>query len=124
MLAGAQEQPTGGCSGLATTCGNLTISDPFWIVDIDTGISCGSGPSGSPDFKVACYNNTPVLRGYGLTGFQIASISYQERSLRLIDLSKLNLLHVSNSCDVVPNWNTSNKIGRAFRISSINLNLI
>jgi hypothetical protein len=39
-------------------------------------------------------------------------------------LGKLNLLQSSNSCQIAKNWNTSAKLGRAFRISNINLNLI
>jgi hypothetical protein len=122
MLSEAQEQPREGCSGSGSgRCGNLTISDPFWLVDTDTGRSCGSG---SPDFEVGCYNKTPILRGYGLAGFQIVSITYEEHSLHAIDLGKLNLLKISNSCDVLPSWNTSAKLARPFQISSVNLNLI
>ncbi|KAM0914837.1 hypothetical protein ACQ4PT_011261 [Festuca glaucescens] len=101
------------------TCGNLTISDPFWLVDIETGSSCGS-----PDFEVACYNNTPVLWSYGAFGFVIINITYEERSLRVIDQGKLELLHASNSCYALPLWNTSAKLGRLFRIDPGNLDLI
>jgi hypothetical protein len=121
MLAVAAAEVQGeGCSGSGGICGNHTISDPFWLVDTETGSSCASG---SPYFEVSCYNNALVLRSYGLSGFQIASITYEEHSLRAIDLGKLDLLNVSNSCDVVPNWNTSAKLARSFQISNVNLNL-
>jgi hypothetical protein len=122
MLAVAAAEVQGeGCSGSGGRCGNLAISDPFWLVDTDTGRSCGSG---SADFEVGCYNKTPILRGYGLAGFWIANISYEEHSLRAIDLGMLNLLKVSNTCDILPSWNTSAKLGRPFQISSNNMNLI
>nr|XP_051221050.1 uncharacterized protein LOC127339213 [Lolium perenne] len=121
MLAEAQEQLTESCSGSDGRCGNLTISHPFWLVDADTGRSCGSG---SLDFEVVCYNNTPVLRSSGLDGFAIINITYGEHSLRAIDLGKQNLLRVSNSCDILPSRNTSTKLGRPFQISNNNLNLI
>jgi hypothetical protein len=121
MLAEAQEQPWEACSGSVGRCGNLTISDPFSLVDTDTGRSCGSG---SPDFEVGCYNKTPILRGYGLAGFRIVSITYEEHSLHAIDLGKLNLLKISNSCDVLPSWNTSAKLAHPFLISNVNQNLI
>jgi hypothetical protein len=110
-----------GCSGSGGICGNLTISYPFWLVDTDTGRSCGSD---SADFEVACYNNTPLLRGYELSGFQIVNITYEERSLRALDLGMLNLLKLSNSCNIIPSWNTSAKLAHPFRISNTNLNLI
>jgi hypothetical protein len=102
------------------TCGNLNISHPFWVLDKETGRSCG-GP-GRPDFLVNCNNNTPVLRSTGSFGFRIVNITYEERSLRLIDLGKLNLLQASNSCE--SSWNTSVKLGRPFHISNTNRNLI
>jgi hypothetical protein len=117
-LVEAEEQAEG-CS--ATRCGNLTISDPFWLVDSEKGRSCGSG---STDFEVVCYNNTPVLRSPGLSGFEIIDITYEERIVHAIDLDKLSLLHASDICDILPRWNTSAKLGHPFRISNTNLNLI
>ncbi|KAM0855425.1 hypothetical protein ACQ4PT_049783 [Festuca glaucescens] len=121
MLAEAQEQLTESCSGSDGRCGNITISHPFWLVDADTGRSCGSG---SPDFEVVCYNNTPVLRRFGLDGFAIISITYKERSLRATDMGKQKLLQASNSCDIVQSWNNPTELGRPFQISNSNLNLI
>uniref|UniRef100_A0ACD5TR31 Uncharacterized protein n=1 Tax=Avena sativa TaxID=4498 RepID=A0ACD5TR31_AVESA len=113
-----QQQEEEGCS--AKTCGNLTISDPFWLAGKDTERSCGS-----LDFEVNCHNNTPILRSSGLFGFQIIDITYEEHNLRAVDLGKLNLLHASNSCDIFSSWqNTSAKLGRPFWISNINLDLI
>uniref|UniRef100_A0ACD5VE29 Uncharacterized protein n=1 Tax=Avena sativa TaxID=4498 RepID=A0ACD5VE29_AVESA len=116
LMVTVAEQPEG-CS--ARTCGNLTISDPFWLVDMETGRSCGS-----PDFEVACYKNTPLLRSYGAFGFVILNITYEEHSLRAIDQGKLELLHASNSCVLLPTWNTSTKLGRLFRIDPGNRDLI
>ncbi|KAM0855410.1 hypothetical protein ACQ4PT_049774 [Festuca glaucescens] len=107
-----------GCS--VKRCGNVTISSPFWLYDIERGRSCGS-----LDFEVACYNNSPVLRSSAAFGFAILEITYEERSLHVIDLWKVSdLLHASNSCNAVPTWNTSDKLGSPFQISNINLNLI
>jgi hypothetical protein len=116
MLVLAEEQRQGeGCS--ARTCGNLNICHPFWVIDKETGRSCGD-----PDFLVNCDNNTPVLRSTGSFGFRIVNITYEERSLRAIDLGMLKLLHASNSCE--SSWNTSVKLGRPFHISNTNRNLI
>uniref|UniRef100_A0ACD5VJ60 Uncharacterized protein n=1 Tax=Avena sativa TaxID=4498 RepID=A0ACD5VJ60_AVESA len=123
MLAGgAQVQPGGNCSSSPKRCGNLTISDPFWLADIETGRSCRSG---LPDFEVVCFNNnTPVILSNVLYGFAIINITYEERSLQAIDLGMLKLLHAANSCDIIPNWNTSARLDRSFQISDINLDLI
>ncbi|CAM0878698.1 unnamed protein product [Alopecurus aequalis] len=120
VVATAYQQVLEGCPGSAKRCGNLTISDPFWLTDLQTGRSCGS-----PDFEVTCYNNTPVLRSYkpfGI-GFGIIDISYNEGSLRVVDLGKLGLLQASNSCQV-SSRNTSVKLGLSLRISPANLNLV
>jgi hypothetical protein len=103
------------CSGSTGRCGNLTISDPFWLTVNETDGSCGY-----LDFEVTCYNNTPVLRSslpFGF-GFEIIDISYEEGSLRVIDLGKRESLHASKSCHV------SGKLASPFRISPVNLNLI
>ncbi|XP_045089982.1 uncharacterized protein [Aegilops tauschii subsp. strangulata] len=114
----------GGCSEPAKRCGNLTISDPFWLTDLDdleTGRSCGS-----LDFQVVCYNNTsPSLQSSTFLGFGfgILNISYEEHSLHVVDLGKFELLHASNSCHVRI-WKTSIKLARVFRIDPANMNLI
>uniref|UniRef100_A0ACD5TQW1 Uncharacterized protein n=1 Tax=Avena sativa TaxID=4498 RepID=A0ACD5TQW1_AVESA len=120
MLVPAHEeqQEEEGCS--AKTCGNLTISDPFWLAGKDTERSCGS-----LDFEVNCHNNTPILRSSGFWGFKIIRMTYEEHSLRAVDLGKLNLVQASNSCDIIPSWrNTSAKLGRPFHLSNDSLNLI
>uniref|UniRef100_A0ACD5VE39 Uncharacterized protein n=1 Tax=Avena sativa TaxID=4498 RepID=A0ACD5VE39_AVESA len=117
MPVAAEQQRQGeGCS--AEPCGNLTISYPFWTTDIETGRSCGS-----PDYQLTFLNNTPILRGYGFTGFAIISITYEERSMRAIDLGKQELIKASNSC-YDPNWNTSAKLPPPLHISPSNLDLI
>lgn len=116
MLVQAEgQQQREGCSG---RCGNLAISDPFWLLDIKTGRSCGAS-----DFEVLCNNNTLILQSSAF-GFTILNISYEERSLRAVDLGKVELLHAPNSCSVrYPTWNTSAKLGPQIRISDTNQNL-
>ncbi|VAH56269.1 unnamed protein product [Triticum turgidum subsp. durum] len=95
MFARAKEQQGEGCS--AKRCGNLTISHPFWLTDLETGASCGS-----LDFEVKCNNSMPVLRSSGstgLSGFAIKDILYEERSLRVVDLYKEEDFDVSNGCN-------------------------
>ncbi|KAM3346363.1 hypothetical protein ACQJBY_020748 [Aegilops geniculata] len=121
VLVAAEEQQSAGCSAM---CGDVAVSDPFWLTDWATGRSCGS--PGAPDFELTCVNSShPVLRSFVpfIPGFSISNISYEERSLHAVDLGKLELLHdASNAC--LPIWNTSVKLGRPFRIDPINLNLI
>jgi hypothetical protein len=114
----AEGQQQGGvCS--AQPCGNLRIADPFWVINMETGRSCGSH-----DFQVAClHNNTPVLRSSGNFGFAILDIAYHDRSLRAVDLRKLELVHASNSCDA-PSWNTSDKLAPPFKVDPGNLDLV
>ncbi|KAM3197969.1 hypothetical protein ACQJBY_073206 [Aegilops geniculata] len=122
MLVLAEEQQGGVCS--AQKCGNVSISDPFWLTDIEMGRSCGS--ASNQDFDVACLNRShPTLRSSVLfnIGFEILSISYDERSLYAVDLDKLDFWRARNSCHV-PIWNTSVKLNGPFRIDPVNLNLI
>uniref|UniRef100_A0ACD5TQK2 Uncharacterized protein n=1 Tax=Avena sativa TaxID=4498 RepID=A0ACD5TQK2_AVESA len=113
-VAAAQEQGEA-CS--AKRCGNLTISDPFWLAGKEGERLCGF-----MDFEVTCNNNTPVLWSSSSFNIAIIDVSYEKRSLRAVDLGKLELLHASNSCQV-PIW-TSIVLGMPFRIDPINLNLI
>ncbi|KAM0844955.1 hypothetical protein ACQ4PT_056710 [Festuca glaucescens] len=119
LAVAAEEQKQGVDCPATARCGNLTISDPFWLTDLQTGRSCGS-----PDVELTCLYKTLIMRGHGVTGFLIINITYEDRSLRAIDGGKLQLLNVSDSCDFAPNWNTSAKLGRPFRISPVNLNLV
>ncbi|KAM0822107.1 hypothetical protein ACQ4PT_071720 [Festuca glaucescens] len=115
----AAEEQAEGCSA-ATRCGNLTISYPFWLLDMETGRSCGS-----PDFEAACVNNTPILRSSVPVAYGIAiiDIDYEERSLHVVDQGKLNILQASDSC---PAWtmNTSIKLGLPFTIDADSMNLV
>ncbi|XP_047057830.1 LEAF RUST 10 DISEASE-RESISTANCE LOCUS RECEPTOR-LIKE PROTEIN KINASE-like 2.1 [Lolium rigidum] len=104
-----------GCSISSKRCGNLNISYPFGLSDMETGRSCAS-----LDFEVDCLNSTPVLRG---PRFAILTMSYEERSLRVVDLYELTQLRDYNSCHV-PRWNTSVKLRPPFKISPANLNLV
>ncbi|XP_044346061.1 LEAF RUST 10 DISEASE-RESISTANCEUS RECEPTOR-LIKE PROTEIN KINASE-like 2.5 [Triticum aestivum] len=120
-VTAAEEHQGEGCSA---KCGKITVSAPFWLTDLQTGKSCGS--PGPPDFEVTCYNSSyPLLpssvpNGYG---FAIINISYEERSMRLVDVGKMELFRdIFNKC--LPFWNTSVKLGRPFRIDPINLYLI
>ena len=65
MFDRAKEQQGEGCS--AKRCGNLTISHPFWLTDLETGASCGS-----LDFELNCNNSIPVFRSFGSTGDKVA----------------------------------------------------
>ncbi|KAM0855407.1 hypothetical protein ACQ4PT_049772 [Festuca glaucescens] len=118
VLAEDQQQGGEGCS--ASRCGNLTISQPFWTTDQQTGRSCGP-----MDFKVNCSNNTPALRSSGDFGFAILDIAYDEQSLRAVDLRKLDLVQASNSCHA-PSWNTADKLPPPppFKVDPGNLNLV
>jgi hypothetical protein len=119
LTIAAGEEQAEGCSA-ATRCGNLTISYPFWTLDMETGTSCGSS-----DFEAACVNNTPILRSSVPVAYGIAiiDIDYEERSLHVVDQGKLNILQASDSC---PAWtmNTSIKLGLPFTIDSDSMNLV
>ncbi|KAM0829630.1 hypothetical protein ACQ4PT_066763 [Festuca glaucescens] len=110
----AEEQEEG-CS--AKSCGNLTISYPFWLLYTETGRPCGP-----LDFEAACLNNTPLIRSSApvADGLAIIDIAYEEQSLRVVDQGKLIYLQ---DCQVF-NMNTSVKMGHSFRIDDENLNLI
>jgi hypothetical protein len=116
----AAEAQVEGCSSSSNTCGNLTISYPFWLTDLKTGRSCGS-----PGFEVACLNNTPVLQSAipFSPGFAIMNISYMGNIMHVVDLGKTKLVQASKSCGIQL-WNTSDKLGILFRINPINLDLI
>ncbi|CAM0878996.1 unnamed protein product [Alopecurus aequalis] len=121
MLTGAQEQQRhSGCP--PKMCGNLTISHPFWLKEIGAQRPC----EGHSDFETTCQNNTLVLPSSvplpWSFGFAIVDISYEERSLHVVDMGKLRLLQASNSCRM-PMWNTSDKLGIPFRIDPVNQNL-
>ena len=120
MLVPAEEQPQQArvCPA-SSSCGSVTIADPFWLTDWKTERSCGP-----LDFKVDCTDNgiTPVLLSSGHSGFQILDIAYGERSLLAVDLGKLRYLNGSGSCRF-PSWNTSDMLGRPFRIKPVNLDL-
>ncbi|VAH71662.1 unnamed protein product [Triticum turgidum subsp. durum] len=124
VLVEAQEQQGEVCSA---KCGDVRISNPFWFTDLETGRSCG--PPGSPDFQLTCLNNSyPFLPSSVrfTPGFAILNISYGKRSLHVIDLGKLQLLHdppkIFNHC--APIWNTSVKLAPPFKIGPVNLELI
>ncbi|KAF7020651.1 hypothetical protein CFC21_033717 [Triticum aestivum] len=125
LVAAAADEQGEGCSSSAKRCGNVTMSGPFWLADEETGRSCGS-----PDFVAVCDINftgfaSPVLRSAMpfSDGFAVLDISYEDRSLHVIDVGKLHVLQVANSCHV-PIWNSSVKLRPSFRIDAANLNLI
>uniref|UniRef100_A0ACD5VE19 Uncharacterized protein n=2 Tax=Avena sativa TaxID=4498 RepID=A0ACD5VE19_AVESA len=120
VAAAADQQAEAGCSGSGKRCGNLTISSPFWLIDIETGRSCGS-----LDFAITCLNKIPVLESsIPLSyGFKIIDISYEESRVRVVDLDKLRLLPASNSCDERIS-NISERLGQRFSADPVNLNLI
>jgi hypothetical protein len=117
VVLAEEQQQREGC--LAMRCGNLTISQPFWLADRQTGRSCGSF-----EFEVTCINNTtPVLRSSGIFGFTILDISYEENRARLVDRGKLKLMQASNTCQV-PIWNTSEKLGIPLKIDPVNRKIV
>uniref|UniRef100_A0A8I6WN78 Wall-associated receptor kinase galacturonan-binding domain-containing protein n=1 Tax=Hordeum vulgare subsp. vulgare TaxID=112509 RepID=A0A8I6WN78_HORVV len=120
MLAVAgpeEEQQREGCSSSGTRCGNLTFLDPFWLTNWQTGKSCGP-----LDFEVACFFNktTPVLKTSGLVGFAILNISYENHSLRVVDLYKEKDLNVSSKSCNFPRWNTSGELAPPFKVDPAN----
>ncbi|KAM3197983.1 hypothetical protein ACQJBY_073216 [Aegilops geniculata] len=116
MLAGPEEQLGENCP--AKRCGSINISHPLWIPDWEAGRSCGP-----LDFAVNCNNSVPVLKSYGLSGFAIMDISYDERSMHVVDTKKENDFNVPNGCHF-PLWNTSAKLAPPFKVSHSSLNLI
>ncbi|KAI5004439.1 hypothetical protein ZWY2020_031682 [Hordeum vulgare] len=116
MLAGSEEQLGDGCSD--KKCGNINISHPFWIPESEAGRSCGP-----LDFVVNCNNSNPLLKSYGLNGFAIRNISYESRSLRVVDVYQEKNFNDSERCHF-PLSNTSGKLAPPFKVSNSNLNLI
>ncbi|KAM0914820.1 hypothetical protein ACQ4PT_011249 [Festuca glaucescens] len=116
MLVPAEEQQQGD-SCHATTCGDLTISHPFWL-----GGKEARRPCGISDFEVTCPDNNtgPILRGLLGSGLTIINISYEGRYLRVVDEYKVKAL---NTCSV-PRLNTTGKLGIPFKVDPGNLNLI
>ncbi|VAH71665.1 unnamed protein product [Triticum turgidum subsp. durum] len=120
MLVVAEDQQRRDCS--AKKCGNVSISDPFWLATKELERPCGS-----LDFEVTCNGTISSLRSSipFNNGFKILNISYEEHSLYAIDLGKLDVLHANNSCrPPFPFYNTSSKLNHLFRIDPVNLNLI
>jgi hypothetical protein len=97
-------------------CGNLNISQPFWLSDTETG-SCGL-----LDFQVYCNNSiTPILRSStAFYGFAIIDIIYEERSLRVVDIYDKTASWLCR----VSSLNTSAKLSRSFQISPANMDLV
>ncbi|EMS49470.1 hypothetical protein TRIUR3_20662 [Triticum urartu] len=122
MLAGAKEEHLGeNCP--AERCGNLTVSNPFWIANGEAGRSCGP-----LDFQVGCLNvSNPFLLSSGFTGstgFGIMDIWYEDRNLRVVDVHKEEDFNFSKSSCNFPSWNTSSKLALPFKVNPTNLNLI
>jgi hypothetical protein len=127
-VAAAGEQGGGArelCSPVP--CGNTNISFPFGIIPEQAmKTSCGR-----PGFQVRCANSTPYL-GYFRREhwFRIRDIFYNNASLLVADVHKLQGLNVSVSgseaeglCHV-PTNNTPAHLGLPFSISPANHNLI
>ncbi|XP_062194104.1 LEAF RUST 10 DISEASE-RESISTANCE LOCUS RECEPTOR-LIKE PROTEIN KINASE-like 2.4 [Phragmites australis] len=115
--AGAQ----GGDPCSPKLCGNVSITFPFGIVpEQATETNCaGIG------FQVRCRNNTPY---FGYTQrveqwFQILNIFYDNASLLIADIHKLQDFSNSSSCHA-PSYNSSTKLGIPFSISPVNQDLV
>lgn len=105
----AAEEQGEGCSA-PKICGNLTISEPFWLADGETGRPCGSS-----DFEVTCFNaTTPFIRN-----LEIIDISNEERGLRVVDLYKLDALRASSSSCHIPSWNASVRLPPLFKTNPV-----
>lgn len=122
MIAVAAGEQGGGelCSPIL--CGNINITFPFGIIPeqaMDT--SCGA-----PGFQVRCANNTPYLEYFRREHwFQIRDIFYDNATLLIADVHKLQGLNLSGSegCHV-PTNNTPAHLGLPFSISPANHDLI
>ncbi|XBI24271.1 hypothetical protein VPH35_049390 [Triticum aestivum] len=119
MLAGAKEEHRGEYCP-AERCGNLTVSNSFWIANEEVGRSCGP-----LDFQVSCLNdNNPFLLSSGFTAFGIMDIWYEDRNLRVVDVHKEKDFNVSKSSCNFPSRNTSSKLALPFKVNPTNMNLI
>ncbi|KAF7027370.1 hypothetical protein CFC21_039416 [Triticum aestivum] len=108
-------QETASCG--TKTCGNLIISDPFWLVQEQEL----ERPCGLVDYQVYCYKNSPFLRSTIHDGFGIQNIFYRNHTFLAADINKMEDF---NRCQV-PITNTSVKIGfLPFNISHANRDLL
>ncbi|KAM3197975.1 hypothetical protein ACQJBY_073208 [Aegilops geniculata] len=108
-------QETASCA--PKTCGNLIISDPFWLVQEQEL----ERPCGLVDYQVYCYRNSPFLRSTIHDGFGIQNIFYRNHTFLAADINKMEDF---NRCQV-PITNTSVKIGfLPFNISHANRDLL
>ncbi|KAF7027396.1 hypothetical protein CFC21_039442 [Triticum aestivum] len=86
---------------------------------METTRSCGP-----LDFELSCIDGSvPVLRTSGLSGFAIIDISYEKRSMHVVDVQKDKDFNVSSGCHF-PLWNTSAKLAPLFQVNPATLNLI
>ncbi|KAJ1282714.1 hypothetical protein BS78_03G072200 [Paspalum vaginatum] len=105
-----------------TLCGGFNISSPFGIVDDHaTAASCGE-----IGFQVVCVNNaTPYLgHNHEYSSLQILDIFYDNHSLVVADVPKVQIFNNIRSCHISESSNTSSKVGAPFAISPANQNLI
>ncbi|KAL6847862.1 hypothetical protein ACP4OV_021990 [Aristida adscensionis] len=103
-------------------CGNVSITTPFGIVQ-DQAAANNCGLVG---FQVRCTNDTPYLGFYqSKFGFQILDIFYDNGSLIIADVHKLQDFNVSNRAGCqTPATNSSTRIGYPFSVSPASQNLI
>ncbi|KAJ1282723.1 hypothetical protein BS78_03G073100 [Paspalum vaginatum] len=122
MLAAAAEVRQGGPLCQPTLCGGFNISSPLGIVDDHaTAASCGE-----IGFQVVCVNNaTPYLgHNHEYNSLQILDIFYDNHSLVVADVPKVQIFNNIRSCHISESSNTSSKVGAPFAISPANQNLI
>jgi hypothetical protein len=123
MIAVAAGEQGGGELCSPVLCGNINISFPFGLIPEQAmETSCGA-----PGFQVRCANSTPYL-GYSRREhwFQIRDIFYDNATLLVADVHKLQGFNVSGSEGLchVPTNNTPAHLGLPFSISPANHDLI
>ncbi|CAO2198884.1 unnamed protein product [Urochloa humidicola] len=110
------------CSQSPVLCGNLSISSPFGIIP-DQAMETSCGGTG---FQVRCANNIPYLGYTTKHWFQIRDIFYDNASLLIVDVRKLEGFNSSSSSDSchIPSNSTPAHLGLPFSVSPANHNLI
>ncbi|KAL6626693.1 hypothetical protein ACP70R_030419 [Stipagrostis hirtigluma subsp. patula] len=118
--AAAAAQRRGDCPPVR--CGNVTISSPFGLV-LEPAMMSNCGV---PGFEVRCTKETPYLgHDAGIYGFQILDIFYDNASLIIADVHKLQDFNSSSGrgCHA-PTSNSIKRLGYPYSISTVNQNLI
>ncbi|KAL5229276.1 hypothetical protein ABZP36_017541 [Zizania latifolia] len=96
------------------TCGNLTVSYPFWLEEP------GRPPCGSPSFQLKCNASRAFLTHSVLGAFRVVDIFVESNTFLAVDEN----LPLTTGCPAPP-FNISEGIGLGpFSISKANANLL